>query len=107
MADYTIKLHDTLPPMEATLKDNTGAAYNLTGAAVQIHLRCRNTGTVVNKAATITDAPNGVVSYTLATNDISAAGSYDVEWQVTFSGGAVLTFPNTGFLELSVLPDLA
>jgi len=61
----------------------------------------------VNAAATITDAATGKVSYTPIATDTNTPGDYLVEWQVTFSGGAVETFPNSDWQKVRVKDDIA
>lgn len=48
----------------------------------------------------------GTVTYSWATNDLSVADTYENEVEVTWSGGAIETFPNDGYNEILVLADL-
>jgi hypothetical protein len=61
----------------------------------------------INAAGTITDAPNGRVSYTPTSTDTNTIGDMMGEWQVTFSGGAIETFPNWRHLKVRVTNDIA
>jgi hypothetical protein len=51
-------------------------------------------------------ATNGDVKYVVASGFPTAEGRYAQEWEVTFSDGAKLTFPNGDYNFLVILPDL-
>ena len=53
-----------------------------------------------------TNASNGAVSYTFTTSDTDTAGLFQGEFQVTFSGGAIETFPNAEYISINILDDL-
>ncbi len=102
------KQNDTAPAIAEQLLDGTGAAVALTGASVKFMAWFPGDAAVkVNAAATITDAANGKVSYTPNSTDTNTIGDLMVEWQVTFAGGAVETFPNSGHQKVRVTDDLA
>jgi hypothetical protein len=108
---FQIKRGDRLPVLAATLSDQSGA-YNLTGATVAMSLYRRPTdpkGTgvlVFTKAAAVTDAAAGEVEYQWAAGDTDIAGSYYAEFIVTVSGKE-LTFPSSGFVPVTINPDLS
>ncbi len=53
-----------------------GAAVNLTGKSVKIRLRFKGAATLkVDAVATITDAPNGRISYSPIAGDLDTAGT--------------------------------
>lgn len=103
MNSFTIKRGDRLPALQATLSDEHGV-YNLTGASVDVILRAPN-GTVTRKTCTVADPTTGVVTYAWGTGDTDTAGTYQLEFEATI-GGRTLTFPNGGFLQLVIAPDL-
>lgn len=103
MADFYLKIGDTLPILDVTLKNASGTPINLTGASVQVVLRHQGTGATVTKACTLADAANGRVTYTWLANDITAAGFYDAEFRITFAGGATLTVPSNAKDNLTIL----
>lgn len=108
--DFTIKRGDTIPTLTASLKDETGAAVDLTGAAVV--LNARSSQGVVRTRACVIAAPatSGVVSYTFVAGDWASdflAGRYQLEFEVTFAGGAKLTVPTDGYKLMVVVADLA
>ena len=119
MSTFYIKQGDTLPKYEVELTDASGKALDLTNvSAVKLNLtRVKDstgkavTDTNVQKTGTVDGtATLGHVSYTFVSGDWSptpmATGTYDAEWQLTYSGGQVRTVPTNGYDEVVVLPDL-
>lgn len=108
MADFTLKEGDTSPAITSTLQDAAGDAVNLTGATVKFIMTAKGDSTpTVDAAATVVTPLAGVVSYSWLAADTDTAGKYEAEWEVTFSGGAKQTFPNSTYLEVVILRDLA
>lgn len=106
--DFYWKQGDTAPAIAEQLFDGTGTAVNLTGASVKFMMWAPGDAAVkVNATATITDAALGKVSYTPTALNTDTIGDYLVEWQVTFSGGAIETFPNSGHQKVRVVDDVA
>jgi len=106
--DFYWKQNDTAPAIAEQFFDGTGTAVNLTGATVKFMMWAPGDAAVkVNASATITDATLGKVSYTPNSTDTNTIGDYLVEWQVTFGGGAVETFPNSGWQKVRVVDDIA
>ncbi len=106
---FYIKQNDTRPAIAANLTDANAAAVNLTGATVKFSMRVEPAGTVkVNAAtATIDDAEAGQVSYNWTASDTNTADDYEAEFQVTFAGGAVQTFPGRNWIAVHVIDDVA
>jgi len=77
---------------------------NLTGATVRLLAQPRTTGTTIVLACVVTDAVGGIVTHTLT--GTLAVGVYDVELEVTTSGGQIVTFPNDSYETLCVARDL-
>ena len=96
MADFTIKRNDTKPYLLGTLQAN-GAAYDLTGATVKF-IMCADGAPLpkVDAPATITNPAGGMVQYNWIASDTDTEGVFNCEWEVTDSGGEILTFPNGG-----------
>lgn len=102
-----IKANDTRP-LPATLTAN-GSPVNLTGAVVRFHMRPKvaGVGSVVDALATIEDALAGRVSYPWAPADVNVPGIHRAEFEVTFADGTVETFPNSDWIDIEILADLA
>jgi hypothetical protein len=106
--DFFVKQLDTAPVIAFQLLDGTGAPVVLTGATVKFMMQAPgDANPKINAAATITDAATGKVSYTWSGTNTDTIGDYLAEWQVTFGGGAVETFPNGEILKVRILDDIA
>ncbi len=104
---FWIKQGDTSKVLERTLKNADGSVINLSGADVVFTMRKGSrTATISEVACTIADAPNGVVEYDWQTGDTDEAGVYDAEFEVTFSGGEIITVPNDGHMKVTITPEL-
>lgn len=108
MADLVIRQGDSTPIFTQTLRDQNGNILNLTGCTVQFVMRLITAAAPqVNAAATVVSATNGEVSYAWAAGDTATAGIYACTFQVTTtSSGATYTYPNDGYLEVSVEQNL-
>ena len=106
---FYIKQNDTRPAIIANLTVANDAAGNLTGATVKFNMRVDPAGAVkVNAAgATIEDAESGQVSYAWISANTDTADDYEAEFQVTFAGGAVQTFPGRNWIAVHVVDDIA
>lgn len=105
---FFIKQNDTRPIISATLIDGNGSTVNLDGATVSFKMRkVGASSTTVNASATIADAVKGKVTYTWQTSDTSTVGEYEGEFQVTYAGGGVQTFPNNKYIEIEITDDIA
>jgi hypothetical protein len=108
---FTIKQGDTIPPLLATLYDETGTALDLTGGSVRFHMRQEGRSTPkVDAAAVIVDAPNGIVRYDWdsggADTDV-ASDDWQGEFEVTTQGGDIVTCPNDDYIPIIIKPQLA
>lgn len=113
MATYTIKRRDTAPIIQDILLDSTGTAVNLTSATVKFHMTSWDGVTVVVAAGSVTGwnggalGNNGQVEYAPASGDVANAGVFKAEWEVTFAGGKIETWPNDGWAVVDITGDLA
>jgi len=105
---FSIKRHDRLPELKATLVDADGNPIPLTGASVKLHVRAAGAATVkLDKPCNIIDDVNGVVSYPWDAGETDDAGDYDAEFEITFSDDRVLTVPNDEDFTVRILEDIA
>jgi hypothetical protein len=105
---FWIKQGDTAPSIAYQLEDGDGTPVDITGAAVKFIMYAPGASSPkVNTAATITTAATGMVAYTFNASDTDAIGDYLGEFQVTFAGGAVETWPDGDWLKIRILDDLA
>jgi hypothetical protein len=77
---------DTLPEVVAKLKNKrTNAPIDLTDATVRFWMRkADDSSFTVDAVATVTNAPQGYVSYAWAANDLSVPGDYLIRFHVIF-----------------------
>ena len=106
---FYIKQNDTRPAITANLTDANDAAVNLTGSTVKFNMRVDPAGTTKISAvgATIEDAEAGQVSYSWTSSDTDTADDFEAEFQVTFAGGAIQTFPGRNWIFVHVIDDIA
>lgn len=101
MSIFTIRVGNTSPALEYTM---TPSDVDLADATVRFHM-VKDDGTVqIDNAldgVTVeneTDSP--IVSYQWQDGDTDIAGRYEGEFRVTYSDGAVETFPARGFIPI-------
>ena len=105
---FFIKQNDTSPALKATLKDGLDVAVDLSGCSVRFHMRkIGETSSKVDASAVIENADNGIVYYSWVAADTDTIGSYEAEFEVTFTGGEIETFPNNRFIEVEITDDIA
>jgi hypothetical protein len=107
MAFY-IKQNDTSPSLRAVLKDGDDIAIDLTGATVRFHMReiGGNNAAVDADAQIVAPSASGIVQYDWDNGDTATIGSYQAEFEVTFAGGAIETFPNSGYIRVEITDDI-
>lgn len=107
MATFVMKRGDTLPALPVQLLNPDGSIPNLAGAVVVFKMSDPATGAlIVNRAAAIVDLPTASVTVNWLAGETSVVGIYKGEFEVTFVGGKVATYPNQGFLTINIGPDL-
>lgn len=96
--DYSLKIGDTLPKLEAQLVNNkTGQPIgDITTATVVFRYKVRGTTvwTTLNTVA-ILNGPKAIVEVTWTIGDTDTVGDYDMDFVVTFVDGQ-MTVPNVG-----------
>ena len=111
MADPTfyIKQNDTRPELDIFLRDDKDRSINITGSSVKFSMRNASTNVVKISLAAVTtvSSTSGRVKYSFTSSDTDTAGNFDGEFQVTFVGGQVETFPNDGYIKVIVTDDVA
>lgn len=92
-----LKVGDLQPKLRMDLNVDLTAA-----AGVVAKLRRKHQATVLTKTMTVTDAPTGVGEYQWLSGDTDIAGTYLVEFLVTWSGGTVQRFPQASNKEVII-----
>ena len=107
MSTFYIKQNDTVPSLRATLKNGSGDAVDLIDATVNFHMRTLGGTTVKTDAAsTVVNASAGIVQYNWIADDTDTIGSYQAEFEVTYSDGTIETFPNNGYIRVEIIDDI-
>jgi len=106
---FYIKQNDTRPELDVFLRDDKDRTINVTGATVKFNMRnaSDNTVKVNNGSVTTVSSTSGRVKYSFSASDTDTAGNFDGEFEVTFVGGQVETFPNDGFIKVIITDDVA
>jgi hypothetical protein len=104
VADLVRKTGDT-SSIYGVLLDGTGAAVDIEGATIRFLMRRR--GRRLSKVAAAasnlqvtdgSDGSRGNVAYTPDPEDVDEAGTFDYEWEATFGGGTVQSYPEGRYL---------
>lgn len=103
MAIFSIKRGDTSPSLRYDLIPDT---VDLSNATVRFSLASPEGAPVIYRApaAIVRQAPP-VVQYNWQPGDTARAGFFDGEFEVTYPGGTVETFPNSGFITVEIQAD--
>jgi hypothetical protein len=114
LADFYIGQGDTASPLIDVLRDADGNPVNIQGATVALKIvPLRGGPAIVDDPADVdqngdgSDGSKGKVSREWTAGETAEAGSYLGQWIVTFAGGDVQTFPNTGYLLIEITGDPA
>lgn len=105
---FYIKRNDTSPAMLASLQDANADAVDLSGGSVRFHMWPISSQVVkVDANAVIVTAQQGEVRYNWQAADTDTIGSYQAEFEVTYSDGTIETFPNDGYIRVEIIKDIA
>ena len=120
---FYLKVNDTNPNLSAILKNGNGSAnyvqlsgetlpgtaVDVTGATIVFSMKKAGIAKLSEQSVTTVDASAGSVRYDWSSGDTDTAGKYYGEFEVTYSGGAIETFPNSRAerLEILIEPEIA
>ena len=93
---FYIKKGDSAEDLTRTLKDADGNAVDVTSATIVFSMRRdgSKTNTVNRQSVTLVTAASGIVKYVWQAGDTALSGKFIAEFEVTYSGGKIQTFPN-------------
>jgi hypothetical protein len=110
---FEIKQHDTSPAYVYDMQDGVDGesptAIDLTDATgVVFKMRLADTtgAPQVEGAMEITTAASGRVTYEWEAGDTDTVGTYDVEYEITWTDGTTETVPNNSYDSVIVYDDL-
>jgi len=105
---FKIKQNDTSPLLQTTLTDPSGNAIDLSGCTIRFHMKRYKASTAkIDGSVTVVDEEGGVVRYAWQSGDTDTMGSYLAEFEVTYNDGTIETFPNSGYIQVDVLGEIA
>lgn len=101
---FVIKRGDTSPSLRYLLPSD----LSLAGAQVRFLMRRIDSDTVLDTPADIESIfEPAIVAHLWAPGQTDKPGRYQAEFEVTYSDGAVETFPNRGFINVIIPEDVA
>jgi len=104
-AHFQYKAGDTAPAFRIQLLTMVGLPQDLTGATARLLVK-KPSGKKLASALTVEVGAEGWVNRSWATGDLDESGIYAAECEVTFSGGAIQTYPAHGHIRLIVTEQL-
>ena len=108
MSDFYIKQNDTSPAIKVTCRDSDNNPIVVTGATVRFHMRLKSDGTVkVDDAGSVISGTDGTIQYAWSAGDTDTAGLYEAEFELTYTDTTIETFPNDGYISVTVTDDIA
>lgn len=106
--DHYLVQGDSGTTISEQLLDRDGNGVDLSGASVKYMLWIPGAAAAtINAAATIVTAATGIVSFTPSAGQSAVVADYLEEWQVTFSGGLIQTYPAVRPHKVRIRGDLA
>ena len=105
---FYVKQNDTAPSIRATLKDGDDQVIDLTGATVRFHMRTigGTTAKVDSEVSVVIPATDGIVQYDWIAADTDTIGTYQAEFEITYTNGRIETFPNNGYIRVEITDDI-
>lgn len=105
---FNLKQNDTSPAIQTTLIDGDGLPVDITGnLGVRFHVRDAEGTVIIDTAATVVNASEGVVLYEWLPSDTATVGTFQGEFEVTYVDGKVETFPNSSYINIIITDDIS
>ena len=105
---FVVKQGDTLPPIQVNLTTpgdfNELVPYNLSAVTATTFTMIDSNGnlTISSASAQVFSASTGTIQYNWSSGDTDKTGKYLAQFQLFFSGGTKITYPDIGQLEINV-----
>ena len=102
---FYMKVGDTKPDLQVSLKDGDGNGVDVTGATVKFSMLLEGGTTLTINEGTVTlvTPASGIVKYQWTAPDVALAGTFLGEFEVTYSGGGIETFANSKANQLYII----
>lgn len=97
-----LKRGDTKRGIQAILKGPEGTPVDLTNCQVRFHMGRKLVGGLV----VVMDPTAGKVLYALEASAVDEAGIYRAEFEVIYPDGRRESYPNQGYIIISIIPDI-
>lgn len=105
---FYVKQNDLSPSILVTLYDGDGVVQDITGnLGVRFHMRDAAGTTKIDAAMTVVSAGDGQVRYDWVSGDTDTVGVYQAEVEVTYADSKPETFPNFGYITVTIDDDIA
>ena len=107
--EFFIKQNDTAPSIAITvINKSTKLPLSLVGATAKFSMRIPGSAVakVSGVAANVYDAANGKIKYDWTATDTNTIGEYEAEFEVVLQGGGIVTFPQDGYIKITILDDI-
>jgi hypothetical protein len=105
---FKIKENDTTPSLRASLLNGSGDPVDLIGTTVRFYMRLMGSNsTTIDASASVINEANGIVQYDWVAGDTADVGSYQAEFEVTYSDGNIETFPNANYIGVEIIDDIS
>lgn len=105
--DFEIKQGDHLPTIRRVLTGGDEVQDLTDAASIRFLMRAKgSTVLAINQTAVFVDRAAGLAEYPWAPDDTATVGVYEAEFEVTWPGAKVETFPGDGYISLRIWDDL-
>tara|TARA_R110001632_G_scaffold48563_1_gene122372 strand:+ start:1089 stop:1412 length:324 start_codon:yes stop_codon:yes gene_type:complete len=105
---FQIKENDTTPSLRAALLNGSGDPVDLINTTIKFHMRpIGSSAASIDATASIISQSLGIVQYNWVSGDTSDIGSYQAEFEVTYSDGNVETFPNSRYINVEIIDNIS
>jgi len=113
-ADVYITQNDTGPALLPTLVDEDGTVVDLTGVAdsdVKFHMIDPSSATTKvddnSNTSVLSPVADGKIQYLWQAADTDTPGLFDGEFEITFPGGQIITFPNYRYFTILIREEVS
>lgn len=105
---FYIKQNDTSPAIAGALKDADGNAVNVSGSTIKFNMRSRGGAVKIDEGSgAVVSGVSGTVKYVWQAGDTDTAGTYEAEFEVTYTDATKETFPNNGYISVVITPEIS
>lgn len=101
---FYIKQGDTSPSIQRSF--DLAEGQTLAGAVVRFKMMNSLTLAVVVDDICSPDPANSTATYNWQAADTAEHGYFQAEWEITFAGGQIETYPNYEFDEIVISPEI-